>query len=181
MVARAAGTEGGVRQGAEHRPDGDRAVLQRLEPLAQARPEVRRANGPHVQPATLLGVVQGRAGSRYLVVGDPTRLLQPPPSRRSDLTALLHQLRYANVRVYRHVLGRETATLREIVDHEFDDGPRTGVPTIAKWNWETQTAETILRADGALSNNDTKGTPNLQADLFMERAAGLKARRRLPR
>ncbi|KAF2419866.1 fibronectin type III domain-containing protein [Microbacterium sp. B35-30] len=56
--------------------------------------------------------------------------------------------------------------LREIVDHEFDDGPRTGVPTVSKWDAESQSAEVILRADGALSNNDTKGTPNLQADLF---------------
>lgn len=56
--------------------------------------------------------------------------------------------------------------LREIVDHEFDDGPRTGVPTVSKWDAESQSSEVILRAEGALSNNDTKGTPNVQADLF---------------
>lgn len=56
--------------------------------------------------------------------------------------------------------------LREIVDHEFDDGPRTGVPTVSKWDGESQSSEVILRAEGALSNNDTKGTPNVQADLF---------------
>ena len=56
--------------------------------------------------------------------------------------------------------------LREIVDHTFDSTTRTGYPTIAKWNWETETAEQILADEGARSNNDTKGTPNLQADLF---------------
>ncbi|MFC4140158.1 MULTISPECIES: fibronectin type III domain-containing protein [unclassified Microbacterium] len=56
--------------------------------------------------------------------------------------------------------------LREIVDHDFDETTRTGVPTVSKWNWETEQSDVILKADGALSNNDTKGNPNLQADLF---------------
>ncbi|MCT9819788.1 fibronectin type III domain-containing protein [Microbacterium sp. W1N] len=56
--------------------------------------------------------------------------------------------------------------LREIVDHAFDDAAYQGYPTVAKWNWETQTEEVILKDEGARSNNGTKGTPNLQADLF---------------
>ncbi|WP_305852928.1 rhamnogalacturonan lyase family protein [Actinotalea soli] len=56
--------------------------------------------------------------------------------------------------------------LREITDHDFDDGPRTGEPTIATWDWENEEAVEILRPEGVLSNNDTKGTPALQADLF---------------
>ena len=56
--------------------------------------------------------------------------------------------------------------LSEIVDHEFDDGPREGVPTISKWDYENEEQIEIFRAEGTLSNNDTKGNPALQADLF---------------
>lgn len=56
--------------------------------------------------------------------------------------------------------------LREITDHDFDLTTRTGVPTIAKWDWENATSVEIYRATGTRSNNDTKGTPALQADLF---------------
>ncbi|MDR7110176.1 fibronectin type 3 domain-containing protein/lysophospholipase L1-like esterase [Microbacterium trichothecenolyticum] len=56
--------------------------------------------------------------------------------------------------------------LREIVDHDWNATTSQGVPTIAKWNWETESADVIVKADGARSNNSTKGTPNLQADLF---------------
>ena len=56
--------------------------------------------------------------------------------------------------------------LSEIVDHEFDDGPREGVPTISKWDYENAQQVEILRAEGTRSNNDTKGNPGLQADLL---------------
>ena len=56
--------------------------------------------------------------------------------------------------------------LREIVDHDWNATTSQGVPTVAKWNWQTESADVILTADGARSNNSTKGTPNLQADLF---------------
>ncbi|WP_327043228.1 rhamnogalacturonan lyase family protein [Microbacterium sp. Root166] len=56
--------------------------------------------------------------------------------------------------------------LREIVDHDFVDAEGAGVPTISKWNWETGQQETLLSDDGARTNNSTKGTPNVQADLF---------------
>ncbi|MFB7799637.1 rhamnogalacturonan lyase [Isoptericola sp. NPDC056134] len=56
--------------------------------------------------------------------------------------------------------------LAEIGDHEFDDGPRTGVPTISKWDYENGEQVELYRATGTLSNNDTKGNPALQADLF---------------
>ena len=46
---------GGVHQSAEHRPNRDSAMLERLEPLAQTRPEIRSAHRSHIQPATLLG------------------------------------------------------------------------------------------------------------------------------
>ncbi|HEY7089844.1 MAG TPA: rhamnogalacturonan lyase, partial [Tepidisphaeraceae bacterium] len=38
--------------------------------------------------------------------------------------------------------------------------------TISKWNWESQTTETILTADGCTSNNGTKATPALSADIL---------------
>jgi fibronectin type 3 domain-containing protein/lysophospholipase L1-like esterase len=56
--------------------------------------------------------------------------------------------------------------LREITDHDWDEATRTGVPTISKWDWEDEEADELYRATGTLSNNDTKGNPALQADLF---------------
>jgi len=38
--------------------------------------------------------------------------------------------------------------------------------TISKWNWEKETTDVIFTADGALSNNGTKATPVLSADIF---------------
>lgn len=55
---------------------------------------------------------------------------------------------------------------REITDHDFDDASQTGVPTISKWDPASQTVDQLLRADGMLTNNGTKGNPMLQADLF---------------
>jgi rhamnogalacturonan endolyase len=56
--------------------------------------------------------------------------------------------------------------LREIVDHDYDATTSTGVPTISKWNWETESSDRLLTATGARSNNTTKGNPSLQADLL---------------
>ncbi|MDQ0893456.1 rhamnogalacturonan lyase family protein [Agromyces ramosus] len=55
---------------------------------------------------------------------------------------------------------------REITDHDFSDATQTGVPTISKWDPSTGTAVPLLRADGMLTNNGTKGNPMVQADLF---------------
>ncbi|WP_116106309.1 rhamnogalacturonan lyase [Lewinella sp. IMCC34191] len=38
--------------------------------------------------------------------------------------------------------------------------------TITKWDWESETVDTLLLAEGATSNNGTKATPALSADLF---------------
>ena len=46
--------------------------------------------------------------------------------------------------------------LREILDHTY----------ISKWNWNTETQDTLLVGDSVNSNNTTKATPNLSADLF---------------
>ena len=45
--------------------------------------------------------------------------------------------------------------LRELLDQNF----------IAKWNWETGTSDVLLTAHGCRSNNGTKATPALSADL----------------
>jgi rhamnogalacturonan endolyase len=37
---------------------------------------------------------------------------------------------------------------------------------IFKWNWEKESLDPILTADGAMSNNGTKATPALSADIF---------------
>ncbi|MFM9272771.1 rhamnogalacturonan lyase [Pseudarthrobacter sp. NKDBFgelt] len=56
--------------------------------------------------------------------------------------------------------------LREIVDHDFDAAAGVGVPTISKWNWETESSDRLLTITGARTNNHTKGNPSLQADLL---------------
>ncbi|WP_306739667.1 fibronectin type III domain-containing protein [Arthrobacter sp. B0490] len=56
--------------------------------------------------------------------------------------------------------------LREITDNDYDAASAAGVPTVSKWNPQSQAAEEIYRAEGTLSNNTTKANPALQADLF---------------
>ena len=59
--------------------------------------------------------------------------------------------------------------LREITDHDYTDPSETAsgaTPTVSKWNWETQSSDELLRMDGSLSVNGTKGNPTLQADLL---------------
>ncbi|HVE55605.1 MAG TPA: rhamnogalacturonan lyase [Pyrinomonadaceae bacterium] len=38
--------------------------------------------------------------------------------------------------------------------------------TISKWNWEKETTDVIFTAQGAMSNNGSKSTPALSADIF---------------
>ncbi len=56
--------------------------------------------------------------------------------------------------------------LREITDHEFDETSRTGEPVVYEWDYENNEQVEIFRPEGVLTNNDTKGNPSLQADLF---------------
>lgn len=46
--------------------------------------------------------------------------------------------------------------LRELLDQNY----------VAKWNWESGTETVLLRAQNCTSNNGTKATPTLSADLF---------------
>ncbi|MFN0112384.1 MAG: hypothetical protein ACKVZH_26300, partial [Blastocatellia bacterium] len=47
-------------------------------------------------------------------------------------------------------------TLREILDRNF----------IGKWDWQTGRMNTILTAEGCMSNNGSKATPTLSADIL---------------
>ena len=55
---------------------------------------------------------------------------------------------------------------REITDHDYSEANASGVPTISKWDPAAQEEVELLRLDGTLTNNTTKGNPVLQADLF---------------
>ncbi len=53
---------------------------------------------------------------------------------------------------------------RELLDHAGTTGQWYGI--ITKWNYTNRTTSTLLAASGTYSNNWTKGTPVLSADLF---------------
>ncbi|RZS64516.1 fibronectin type 3 domain-containing protein [Agromyces ramosus] len=55
---------------------------------------------------------------------------------------------------------------REITDHDYSEANASGVPTISKWDPAAKAEVELLRLDGTLTNNTTKGNPVLQADLF---------------
>ncbi len=56
--------------------------------------------------------------------------------------------------------------LRELLDHEMDFELGAGRPKIYKWDYENEKLVAILSPDGVLSNNYTKGTPCIQADIM---------------
>ena len=55
---------------------------------------------------------------------------------------------------------------------EMPDGQNIGAPdgytaqTIYKYNWETNDMDVLDVFEGTLTNNGTKNTPNLAADIF---------------
>lgn len=55
---------------------------------------------------------------------------------------------------------------REILDHIFIPETESGIGVIYKWNWETESLDELLLAEGTRSNNGTKGNPNIQADIL---------------
>lgn len=56
--------------------------------------------------------------------------------------------------------------LRELLDHEYDEGTGIGIGKIDKWDYKKGELINLLTAEGTRSNNGTKGNPCLQADLF---------------
>lgn len=56
--------------------------------------------------------------------------------------------------------------LSEIVDHDFDEDAGEGVPVVSKWDYENLEQVPIFEPEGVRTNNHTKGTPALQADLL---------------
>lgn len=56
---------------------------------------------------------------------------------------------------------------RELLDHQWLGDPlRVGIPKIDKWDYTNKELVNIETFTGTYSNNDTKGTPALQADLL---------------
>jgi len=56
---------------------------------------------------------------------------------------------------------------RELLDHVWlGNELGTGIPKIDKWDYVTGTTQNVVTLEGTYSNNHTKGTPTLQADLF---------------
>lgn len=55
---------------------------------------------------------------------------------------------------------------RELLDHTYDATVGAGAGRIDKWDYENAIAVPILVAAGTYSNNGTKGTPALQADIL---------------
>ncbi|MBW4080606.1 GDSL-type esterase/lipase family protein [Paenibacillus sp. S150] len=55
---------------------------------------------------------------------------------------------------------------RELFDHDWDNSTGTGIPLIYKWDYENKQLKEIFRATGALTNNYTKGSPAIQADIL---------------
>ncbi len=56
--------------------------------------------------------------------------------------------------------------LREVTDHRYDAERGSGAPVVFKWDWEAGEQVPVFEPDGVRTNNSTKGTPALQADLF---------------
>ncbi|WP_426452561.1 cadherin-like beta sandwich domain-containing protein [Paenibacillus sp. S-38] len=56
---------------------------------------------------------------------------------------------------------------RELLDHNWTTTPvRQGTPKIDKWDYVNNRLNNLVTFEGTSSNNDTKGNPSLQADLF---------------
>ena len=55
---------------------------------------------------------------------------------------------------------------RELLDHNYDATVGAGAGRIDKWDYENGISVPILTAEGTYSNNGTKGTPALQADIL---------------
>ncbi|MBN1414637.1 MAG: T9SS type A sorting domain-containing protein [Bacteroidales bacterium] len=60
-----------------------------------------------------------------------------------------------------YVIWWDSDLQRELLDHNFNDVTRVGIPTITKYN-----GANLLTATGTYSNNDSKGNPCLQADIL---------------
>ncbi|WP_277714049.1 GDSL-type esterase/lipase family protein [Paenibacillus mucilaginosus] len=55
---------------------------------------------------------------------------------------------------------------RELFDHVWDSSTSKGVPVVYKWDYQNKKLNEIFRAEGALTNNSTKGNPAIQADIL---------------
>ncbi|XEC97391.1 rhamnogalacturonan lyase [Paenibacillus tarimensis] len=56
--------------------------------------------------------------------------------------------------------------LREVLDHNWNGTAGVGIGKIDKWDYENEQLVNLLTAEGTYSNNWTKGTPALSADIL---------------
>lgn len=56
--------------------------------------------------------------------------------------------------------------LRELFDHTWNSDKGKGTPEIDKWDYTNNKLTNLTTFDGCITNNYTKGTPCLQADIF---------------
>lgn len=88
-------------------------------------------------------------------------------SRAGELRSVAGELLSTAIPSANFLLWWDGDPLREILDHDFDEeADEAGAPFVAKWDPEAGEQRVILRPEGTFSNNHTKGTPVLQADLY---------------
>ncbi|WP_019433607.1 rhamnogalacturonan lyase [Streptomyces sp. AA0539] len=88
-------------------------------------------------------------------------------SREGELRAADGTLLGTSIPSANFMIWWDADPLREILDHTFDEAnDPAGAPFIAKWDWVNQEQVEIFHPEGVYSNNWTKGTPVIQADLY---------------
>ncbi|MDT0266443.1 rhamnogalacturonan lyase [Streptomyces sp. DSM 44915] len=88
-------------------------------------------------------------------------------SREGELRAVDGELIGTSIPSANFMIWWDGDPLREILDHTFDEAvDEAGAPFIAKWDWEAGEQRVVFEPEGTYSNNWTKGTPVLQADLY---------------
>ncbi|MEC5199270.1 fibronectin type 3 domain-containing protein [Arthrobacter sp. PL16] len=112
--------------------------------------------------AAMADIDPNHAGAEGWAIGGDAAYNSPVGQLRSSAGELLSE----KIPAANFVTWWDGDLLREITDNDYDAVVAAGVPTISKWNPETQAAEELYRAGGTLSNNTTKANPALQADLF---------------
>ncbi|BBE21441.1 hypothetical protein MN0502_03240 [Arthrobacter sp. MN05-02] len=112
--------------------------------------------------AAMADIDPNHPGAEGWAIGGDASYNSPVGQLRSSAGELLSE----KIPAANFVTWWDADLLREITDNDYDTEIAAGVPTISKWNPETQAAEEIYRAEGTLSNNTTKANPAVQADLF---------------
>ena len=67
-----------------------------------------------------------------------------------------HSVRMANEHYQAALQSHDADPLAELLDHV----------SISKWNWNAESTDLLLKAEGVVSNNGTKGNPCLSGDIL---------------